>query len=74
VPDVPERVPQRPVAPDRSSQTESDGPSPARDKMLEALRTLSDFTNADLAHKKPCTGRGSCTCGLWGLQQYLGFR
>lgn len=71
---MPQRVPERPVAPDRVNPTEGDRPNPARDKMLEALRTIGDWTNADLAHKPPCTGKAPCTCGLHGLQQYLGFR
>lgn len=72
LPDVPERVPARTVAPIRVGSPEGDGPAPTREELFEALQTFAQFWDGHLAHRRDCMVRNlDCECGLNGLRRYL---
>src|SRR5690349_15691218 len=68
---VPERVPASPMASDRSSPAQSRGFAVPHSKVLEALTLIEEWMNGDFSHRPPCNAN-PCSCGLWGLQKYLG--
>ena len=68
---VPERVPTGAVAPNGGNQAQSRGFAVPHSKVLQALTLIEEWMNGDFSHRPPCNAN-PCSCGLWGLQKYLG--
>lgn len=72
LPDMPERIPEYAVAPDRSSTPEGRKSTASRTDLFYALQTLNTFWDAKLIHLEGCVKvETQCSCGLDGLRKYL---